>query len=238
MIRLLIALLITTGLARAETRISTFTYSFSKTYLVETAGGAVLIDPGTPEAAPRIERDIRKAGQDPSALKAVIITHGHADHAGGAAHFQRLGVPVIAGAGDLPLLQSGRNDMLCPTGAYARSRRSRDQAATYPPLTPETALTGPLKLEGLPVLVTPLPGHTPGSLIVQVGPNVFVGDLFRGSLTFAARRHFYMCDLADNTADIRTLLTQIAPDGQTFYPGHFPPASRRSVVQLASSLAN
>lgn len=219
-------------------KVTIFTYDFSKTYLVEYAGKALVIDPGGINSAKELASDLRDHGVDPRALKSMIVTHGHADHAGAAGYFQKTyGVPVIAGAGDLKLLQNGRNDRLCPTGAFARNRLPRDQAARFPGFTPDTLVSSPMALNGFPLRIIPLPGHTQGSLVITAGNAVFVGDLFRGSLTFSARRHFYMCDLPDNVADIQTLLKKIAPNGQTFYPGHFPPAPRRAVERLARILA-
>lgn len=238
MLRALILLLLTPVICAAETaRITTFTHDFTKTYLIRFADKSVLIDPGGSQNARRVVADLRATGIAPEKLSAIIVTHGHTDHADAARYFQQThGVPVIAGAGDLPLFQAGRNDQLCPTGRFARNRRARDQAARFTPFQPNILISEPYRLKDLPLKITPLPGHTPGSLIIQIGNAVFVGDLFRGATILGAARHFYMCDLADNTSDIMTLLSSIAPDGQVFYPGHFPPASRADVERLAARL--
>ncbi len=45
-----------------------------------------------------------------------------------------------------------------------------------------------------------------------------MGDFFRGSIVGrAARRHFYICDLPSNDADVRTLLEGPAKDVDLFF---------------------
>ena len=83
----------------------------------------VLVDAGPPAGTARLMARLRARGIDPADLGAVLLTHGHADHAGGASAFVERGVPVLLGAGDLPLATSGRNPELIPTGLSARILR-------------------------------------------------------------------------------------------------------------------
>ncbi len=72
--------------------------------LVETEAGLVLIDSGPLEAVPHVLANVRALGFDPKAIKWLLVTHEHFDHAGGIAALQqetgaRLAVgPFIAGA--------------------------------------------------------------------------------------------------------------------------------------------
>jgi glyoxylase-like metal-dependent hydrolase (beta-lactamase superfamily II) len=180
---------------------------------------------------------MREAGVDPAQVSPIIVSHGHADHAGGARYFQqRYGARVIAGRGDAAMLATGRNEPICPTGIIARLRRAGDEAARYTPteatlvdgVTPLAPTTG---LDGRAVV---LPGHTAGSLVVVLGEAAFVGDLFRGAIVGdTAETHFYMCDLEDNRRDIRALLDEIAPGATVFFTGHFGPVARSEVEALA-----
>ena len=209
-------------------------------FLVQSGGEAVLIESGSAEGAELLDADIRALGVDPADLGAIILTHGHHDHAGGALHFQEAyGTPVVVGAGDVPLLKAGRNDEICPADFIGRFRYERDQAGTYAPTTPDIVVRERMDLSrfGLPGEMVVIPGHTEGSLIVIMDDVVFVGDMFRGSVFGAqARRHLYMCDLHDNRHDIINLLYRDAPDATVFYPSHFGPLSRAAVVELADSL--
>lgn len=174
-----------------------------------------------------------------------VVTHGHADHVGGAAHFrERYGAKIIAGGGDRAMLAAGKHEApLCPTDFIARRRLETDQNERFTPLQadlwidadPRETVALDLKpLTGVDARVIALPGHTDGSLIVVTSRFALVGDLFRGSIPgWSATRHFYICDLADNQRDLRELLTVHAKDATTFLPGHFGPIERASVQALA-----
>ncbi|NVB38357.1 MBL fold metallo-hydrolase [Pseudenhygromyxa sp. WMMC2535] len=222
-----------------ELEIHTIRRSHNNAHLVRQGEHQILVDAGLPAAATEIEAELRALDIDPAQLDAIVITHGHADHGGGAKYLHdTYGVPIIAGAGDEAMLASGQNGQLCPTDAIARHRLDEDASATFSPTTADLWIDAPTPLEahaGIPGWIVPVPGHTPGSLILVLGEVALVGDLFRGSiLGHAAVPHFYMCDLEDNRADIHGLLTELAPAAQVFFVGHFGPVKRKKVEKLAA----
>jgi hydroxyacylglutathione hydrolase len=209
--------------------VHTFRRDYANAHLLVQKDALVLVDSGLEKNAAALEADIREAGFDPRRIRALVLTHGHADHAGGARYFkEQLGVPIVAGTGDRKMLDAGKMDKLCPTDATARLRLNEDQNATFRPTAADTWIDAPRPLSeigGIEGTVIPMAGHTSGSLVVITPNAAFAGDLFRGSIVDAsAERHFYMCDEIDNDRDIRSLLG-MAPI-KTFFVGHFGPLDR------------
>lgn len=216
--------------------VHTFRRDYANVFLVAQGENSFLIDSGYEKEAAALADDLRREGFDPAKLRAIILTHGHHDHAGGATFFrQHFQTPILAGAADAHLLAAGTAvEPLCPTNAMARRRLPDDQTARFSGFAADRLLEQPLELEpltGIPGTITSLPGHTEGSLIVTIPGAAFVGDLLRGAVAGdSAEVHFYMCDLEDNRADVRLLLHSLAPNAELFFPGHFGPLRREEVA--------
>ncbi|MDB5964001.1 MAG: beta-lactamase domain protein [Polaromonas sp.] len=137
----------------------------SNCYISGTGGatGCILIDPGLDPAG--IDAQLAVLGKKP---EAVLCTHGHFDHVGGAAYFQhKYGVPVYLPANDRKTMQSSNFLMM----AVKIAMRIELPDATLVP--PEG---GTVEAGGTSYTFQPLPGHTPGSCLVRNASHVFSGD--------------------------------------------------------------
>ena len=75
-------------------------------YLIETGDGLILIDSLYGSLLPVLLNNIRELGFDPADVKYLINTHGHFDHAGGSALFQKVyGSRVVMTAEDWQVAQ-------------------------------------------------------------------------------------------------------------------------------------
>ena len=81
-------------------------------YLLDGSGEYALIDSGcgTERSVAGILGTMAREGLDPERLRAIILTHCHFDHAGGANIFrERFGCRVIAPAGEREIIERGRD---------------------------------------------------------------------------------------------------------------------------------
>jgi len=76
-------------------------------YLVEEAGVVTVVDTGMPKHRTQVEEGLRLLGRQPADLGAVVLTHAHADHVGGAEQIRAdFGVPVFVHANDESLART------------------------------------------------------------------------------------------------------------------------------------
>ncbi len=171
----------------------------------KTMRGAV-VDPGGD-----LERIREVIEQHAVELEKVLISHGHIDHAGGAAELaESFGVPIEGPHGDDKFLL----DDLAGQGARFGMGGARAFAPTRWLAGGDSVAFGEEVLE-----VRHCPGHTPGHVIFfHPGHKLaLVGDvLFKGSVGRS--------DLArgDHGALIRSIREELWPLGDevTFVPGH------------------
>ena len=223
-----------------EGKVHTFTVALANVHVVDVSGVRLMIDSGKAGNEPALIELMEEAGIAPSSIDYLILTHGHTDHAGGAAFFKReFGTKIVAGTAEEPMLATGHNDDLCSTGMIGSLLKSSIMRERYPAVVPDIAVNDGFDLAeiGARGVIMAAPSHTPGSIAVLVDNKAFVGDLVRGGLVNNSlpARHFYMCDLNKNDADIKRLLgnEQIV----TWYPGHMGPLDVAAVKdEFATSM--
>jgi len=175
------------------------------------SGSAVVVDPGGD-----VDRILARLAAQSATLEAIVLTHGHLDHAGGAAELSRR-----AGAVDAPV----------PViGPHEDDRFLLDQLATSglqfgisgaEAVQPDRFLVegDVLHLAGWTLEVLHVPGHTPGHVVLfeRTRRFLFAGDtIFRGTV---GRTDFPYGDGALLIAGIREKLLPLGEDVLVL-PGH------------------
>ncbi len=141
-------------------------------------GQVTLVDAGLRTAPDRILAGLAEIGSGPSDVTRILLTHAHADHAGGAEGLRRrTGLEgVAAHAADAGSLRDGRAPQPDPATTLGRLMR-RGVGFGAVPVTEELT-DGQLLAVGGGLRVVHTPGHTPGhvSLLHESTRLLITGD--------------------------------------------------------------
>jgi metallo-beta-lactamase class B len=112
-------------------------------YLIDTGAGLILVNSGAPGSYPLIKANIEALGFKTSDIRIITSTHGHFDHVGDLAAFQKdaPSATTYMNERDVPALESGGNlDYRHPDAASSttpsRSTCVRSRATTSSSATP------------------------------------------------------------------------------------------------------
>jgi len=179
--------------------------SFVSAYLLIRGSVAAIVDLGVPGSADAIGEGLTAAGSSFSAVRHVVMTHKHDDHAGGLGDVQpqATGAKFYTGEADASSIQSAQ------------------------PLTP---LKDGDEVFGLQVIGTP--GHTAGHIAIfdpSTGTLV-AGDALRTTTDgLVGPDPQYSEDMTTAAASIKKLA---ALDVRTILPGHGAPLSSNAAAAL------
>lgn len=172
-------------------------------YVLSNDGAAVVVDIPY-NCGAQVDELLQKEKLKPVA---VLLTHGHFDHCGGADSFARAhGIPVYAHKKDLLLCNAAKlqvpgydtyTDNCNPTDLFEGEE-------------------GEINVEGFVFYMTNTPGHTPGSCVYFTDGIMLSGDtLFRGSI---GRTDFAFGSPHDMQRSLKKL--KGVQGNYIVYPGH------------------
>lgn len=192
-------------------------------YILTEDSHCVVIDPGDEGG-----RILEAVGATGTTVEAILLTHGHFDHAEAAAFLQeKTGAPVFFGQGDEMLVRNPdimkkwmpANAELPPGLRNWLETKSRVPADIRPLHEGDELRLGETVLR-----VWETPGHARGGLtyvatgLGQESPTVFCGDLvFQGRIASTQNPG------ADQDLLVRSVKRVLAlPDDTRIFPGHGP----------------
>lgn len=153
-------------------------------FLVDCDTELVMIDAGAGRSASGIEMNIRDLDYDPRDVAAIILTHCHIDHIGGAPHFaDSFGCSLVVHDLDADAIEAG-DPVQTASHLYGTE---------FPPTAVDVRLKGTeniLYFGGRDIRCIHTPGHTPGSMAIVVeqdGKRILFGQDIHGPFLSAFR---------------------------------------------------
>lgn len=181
----------------------------TNSYLVvnkETKQG-IIIDAGMNPA-----ELIKKASE--YQIEGILLTHAHFDHMGGVEEIRKaVQAPVYIHSVEQSFLQNPELNLSSNWSGHGIKGQSAENEYKDGDL---------LELAGMRIIVLETPGHTPGSVSLLIGMNIFTGDaLFQGSI---GRTDFPGGSFTQLKQSIFTKLFTLH-DETKVYPGHGLPTT-------------
>ncbi len=195
-------------------------------YIVSNNGNAILIDTSLEKYRGKIISACK-----PHKMRLLILTHGHIDHAQNAAFLaNELDIPIAMHKADVDLIADNNAQVLSADTLLGKIVLSVSVNGTFknplPPFTPDVFLSEGDTLEkyGIPANILHLPGHTNGSIAIDISGNaLIVGD--------ALMNMFYptVSMLYHNREEMLKSVSRISALGERMiYFGHGKPVKNKN----------
>ncbi len=198
-------------------------------YVIENGTNGILVDTGKKEFIDKVMEACKACH-----VKLILLTHAHYDHAENAAQLSHaLGIPIGMSENDCNLIPSNLSQSLSATtilGKVVLSASLREFSAhPVPTFKPDVLLHDGDSLSdyGIDAQILALPGHTDGSIGVEVEhKHLIVGD--------ALMNMFYptVSMLYHNSREMLKSAEKISELGsRTIYFGHGKPMPNKQWVR-------
>jgi glyoxylase-like metal-dependent hydrolase (beta-lactamase superfamily II) len=210
----------------------------SQVYLVDTGDGFACIDSGAGRSLSGIVAEVRASGLVPEQVRWILLTHGHADHSGGAAAWRRAipGIKIAASQEVAGWLAVGDEEAL----SVDRARAAGIYPADYrlEPCEVDFVLHADnvIELGAIRFRVVPTPGHATGhvALVAEIDGAVtaFSGDaLFPGGRILL--QDIWDCDVQLALRSVERLARH---HPERLLAGHLPPILADAGVHVDAAL--
>lgn len=194
-------------------------------YVVSENENAVLIDTCKSDSLDKILHICK-----PYNIRLILLTHGHFDHAQNAAALSKaLNAPTAMHCADIELLADNNSQPLLSEGFLGKIvlNASLKSFGTekIPPFTPDILLDEGSTLDeyGISARILHLPGHTDGSIAVDVAEeHLFVGDALMNMFYPTTSMIFH-----DKAEMLKSAERIISLGRRTVYFGHGKPVENR-----------
>lgn len=198
-------------------------------YIVADNDKAILIDTGRKKYREKILERCKKFH-----VSLIVLTHGHMDHCQNAAYLaEALHIPIAMNKNDMDLIPDNRKQSLLAKTLLGKivlsvslSSFEMDSLEVFEPII-YLKNGDDLSEYGIAAKVVELPGHTKGSIGIEIEDNLFVGD--------ALMNIFYptVSMLHVDEQEMISSAKYISELGEkTIYFGHGKPKQNREWVKL------
>jgi glyoxylase-like metal-dependent hydrolase (beta-lactamase superfamily II) len=176
--------------------------------IIAAEGRCLIIDSGLDKDSGRdILKQVKAMGLNPTAL---LVTHAHADHFGGAQYLVRqTNLKVYATRVEAAIMSS---PILEPLYLFSGAQPPRELLHKFllaKPCLADTILAGnEQEIDHLPVQVRSLPGHSIEQVGIAFGDTLFVGDAFLTPDILDKHRIPFYTDIQTGLITLTALKTQ------------------------------
>lgn len=228
-------------------RIPILPFGMVNCHLILGTKGCIVVDTGLPGSESKIERTLKKHGLSFQDIKLIVITHAHVDHAGSAARLRELSrAPILAHEGDAKHYSREVPMTFCSTGWFGRLfLKTGLILQPYTAFKPDILLSNDdiidLNQFGIPGFVKHSPGHTAGSISVELATrDAMVGDLLASGILLGGivrTGHAIRPPFEDDPHAAGAELQRLVDSGvERFYMGHGGPLNADEVQRHAQTL--